>query len=162
VARSPKGGCSSWDHPFGPRKKHQGLQPLQFKASCDAYHANACRPSQHPAPVQNIVAAIVCKSCNSENLGKFRAEIAFHVIGLKNFDKPHVRVSHDELALCLDCGAVQFVVPEAALRKLSKKTPSRRNTSRLTAAKMSLDRQSLLTPESANTCGVASLQTFCD
>ena len=30
-----------------------------------------------------------CKSCGSDSAGKFPAEIAIHLSGLKNLDKPH-------------------------------------------------------------------------
>jgi hypothetical protein len=60
---------------------------------------------------------MLCKSCGSENMGKFGGEIAVHFPGLKNIDKPHVYVSAD-LVVCLDCGIAQFAVPTAELRRL--------------------------------------------
>jgi hypothetical protein len=63
-----------------------------------------------------------CKSCGSENLQKFRGEIAIHVPGLKGIDMPIVWV-FPELVVCLDCGNAQFVVQEAELRVLKRATP---------------------------------------
>lgn len=63
-----------------------------------------------------------CRSCSSENLHKFTAEIALHFHGLKNLDKPHVYVS-PELAVCLDCGVAQFAIQDAELRVLGEGDP---------------------------------------
>ena len=60
-----------------------------------------------------------CQSCSSENLSKFTAEIAIHLHGLKNLDKPHVYV-FPELDVCLDCGAAQFAIQEAELGLLNE------------------------------------------
>jgi len=61
-----------------------------------------------------------CKSCHSENLSKYSAEIAIHFPGLENIDRPTVFV-FPELMVCLDCGVAEFAVPEAELRGLAKK-----------------------------------------
>jgi len=45
--------------------------------------------------------------------------MAIHFPGLKNIDKPVVWVL-SELFVCLDCGATEFVVPEAELRLIAK------------------------------------------
>jgi len=60
-----------------------------------------------------------CKSCGSENLGKFTAEIAIHFRGLKNINEPHVWV-FPELVVCLNCGFAEFAVAETELRRLVK------------------------------------------
>jgi hypothetical protein len=60
-----------------------------------------------------------CKSCKSVNLREFRAEIGIHFPGLRNIDKPVVWV-FPELAVCLDCGTAEFVVPEAEIRLLAQ------------------------------------------
>jgi predicted nucleic-acid-binding Zn-ribbon protein len=60
-----------------------------------------------------------CKSCGSENLGKFTGEIAIHSSGLKNINKPHVFV-FPELVVCLNCGFAEFAVQETELRLLTK------------------------------------------
>jgi len=65
--------------------------------------------------------AMPCKSCGSENLQKFRGEIAVHFLGLKCMDMPIVWV-FPELVVCLDCGNAQFIVPEAELQTLRKGT----------------------------------------
>jgi len=58
-----------------------------------------------------------CKSCGSENLREFTAEIAVHFRGLKNIDKPHVFL-FPVLIVCFDCGTAEFVVPEKELSRL--------------------------------------------
>jgi len=60
-----------------------------------------------------------CKSCGSENVQKFRGEVAIHFPGLKNIDKPIVWV-FPELVVCLECGVAQFAVAESELRQLQK------------------------------------------
>ena len=60
-----------------------------------------------------------CNSCGSGRLRRFSAEIAIHFCGLKNIDKPTVYVC-SEVAVCLDCGASQFVVPETQLIQLDE------------------------------------------
>jgi hypothetical protein len=60
-----------------------------------------------------------CKSCGSENVGRFPGEIAIHFPGLRNLDKPHVYVL-SELIVCLVCGAALFSVPEPELRLLAE------------------------------------------
>jgi len=61
-----------------------------------------------------------CKSCGSENLGKFTGEIAIHFSGLKNINVPHVSV-FPEIVVCLNCGFAEFAVPETELRLLAKR-----------------------------------------
>jgi hypothetical protein len=60
-----------------------------------------------------------CSSCGSENVNKFKGEIAIRSPGLKNLDKPIVWVFPDVI-ICADCGTAQFAVPEAELRMLEK------------------------------------------
>jgi hypothetical protein len=60
-----------------------------------------------------------CKLCGSVNQSKFSAEMAIHFPGLKTIDKPKVWV-FPELVVCLDCGTVEFAVPEEDLRQLAK------------------------------------------
>ena len=60
-----------------------------------------------------------CKSCGSVNQGKFSAEMGIHFLGLKNIDKPVVWV-FPKLVVCLDCGATEFVLPDAELCLLAK------------------------------------------
>jgi len=60
-----------------------------------------------------------CKSCGSENLGNFTAEIVIHFPGLKNLDEPPVFV-FPKLVVCRDCGVAEFAIPEDELRLLGK------------------------------------------
>jgi len=62
---------------------------------------------------------VSCKSCGSVDQSKFSGEICIHFPGLKNIDKPAVRV-FPELVVCLNCGTAQFAVPDAELRLLAK------------------------------------------
>ena len=45
--------------------------------------------------------------------------MGIHFPGLKNIDKPVVWV-FPELTVCLDCGAAEFTVPNAEVRRLAK------------------------------------------
>jgi hypothetical protein len=60
-----------------------------------------------------------CKSCGSENVRQFTAEIAIHFRGLKNIDRPHVWV-FPELLVCFECGMAEFAVPESQLHLLAE------------------------------------------
>jgi hypothetical protein len=60
-----------------------------------------------------------CKSCGSEHVGNFPAEIAIHFSGLKNIDKPHVFI-FPAIIVCLDCGIAEFTVSEKELRLLTE------------------------------------------
>jgi hypothetical protein len=60
-----------------------------------------------------------CKSCGSANQKKFSAEMGIHFPGLKDIDKPVVWVFAD-VVVCLDCGTVEFTVPEEELRQLQQ------------------------------------------
>ncbi len=64
-----------------------------------------------------------CKSCGSENQGKFAAEMSVHFLGLENVDKPTVLV-FPNLVVCVDCGITEFTMPENELRLLRKGPPS--------------------------------------
>ena len=66
-----------------------------------------------------IVSSVRCNSCGSEKPGKFRGEVAIHTLALKNI--ADVVWVFPELVICLSCGAAQFVVEEAELRKLAKR-----------------------------------------
>jgi len=60
-----------------------------------------------------------CKLCQSQNQREFNGEIAIHSPGLKGLDKPIVWV-FPKLAVCLDCGFVEFAVPENERRLLKE------------------------------------------
>ena len=62
---------------------------------------------------------MLCKSCGSVNQKKFSAEMGIHFPGLKDIDKPVVWVFAD-VVVCLDCGTVEFTVPEEELRQLQQ------------------------------------------
>jgi len=60
-----------------------------------------------------------CRSCQSDNLTQFAAELAMHFPGLEGLTKPIVLV-HPKLMICLDCGFAEFVVPEAEKEQLRR------------------------------------------
>jgi hypothetical protein len=60
-----------------------------------------------------------CKSCGSQNLNKFPAEVALHLPGLNDLQKPVVW-THPEVWVCLDCGQGEFSVGENDLRELTE------------------------------------------
>jgi hypothetical protein len=62
-----------------------------------------------------------CKSCSSDNLRKFKTEIAVHFPFSENNDKPHVFL-FPEILVCLKCGYGEVVVPEDQLRVLAEDT----------------------------------------
>jgi hypothetical protein len=53
-----------------------------------------------------------CKTCGSDKLTEFDAEINIHLPGLKNLDQPAVFV-FPKLLICLDCGLVEFTLSES-------------------------------------------------
>jgi hypothetical protein len=61
---------------------------------------------------------MTCKTCGSDNLRDFSAEIGIHFPGLKNVDKPAV-VIHPKVVVCLKCGIAEFAIPEAERRELA-------------------------------------------
>lgn len=58
-----------------------------------------------------------CRACGSEKLGEYPAEIALHLAGRKNIDRPAVLV-FPKIQVCVECGVAEFVVPEAELHLL--------------------------------------------
>ena len=71
-----------------------------------------------------------CKSCGSENLGNFMAEIAFRES--ENTNKPDIFV-FPPLIMCLDFGLTEFAVPESEL--LQKAAPLARSSNECKLAK---------------------------
>lgn len=63
---------------------------------------------------------MTCKSCGSDNVSNFTAEIAIHVPGLKNIDVPPVFV-FPSILVCFDCRAAQFDVPAEQVSVLQKR-----------------------------------------
>lgn len=68
-------------------------------------------------------AKVNCKSCGSENVSKFRAEISIRFPELKDIKKPAVMI-FPELLICLDCGIALFTVLKAELGVLAKRDAS--------------------------------------
>jgi len=64
----------------------------------------------------------MCPSCRSNNQAEFPAEMLIHFGGLKNLDKPGVRV-YPKLLVCLDCGFLQSTLPAPELASLVAGTP---------------------------------------
>jgi ribosomal protein L40E len=60
---------------------------------------------------------VTCKSCSSDNLRKFKTEIAVHFPFSEN--KAHVFL-FPEILVCLKCGYAEFVVAEDQLRLLAE------------------------------------------
>ncbi len=63
-----------------------------------------------------------CRSCQSTNGNTFTGEIAIHFRGLEGLDKPIVWV-FPHIAICLDCGFSEFIVPERELQVLTHGIP---------------------------------------
>jgi len=64
---------------------------------------------------------MICNACGSDRLSKFNGELAIHLPGWKGLIENIVWV-FPKILVCLNCGAAQFVVPEAELSTLGKKT----------------------------------------
>ena len=62
-----------------------------------------------------------CNACGSKQRAKFMAELAVHIPGPNNLDKPHLLV-FPEILVCLNCGNTEFTVPESQLRALANET----------------------------------------
>jgi hypothetical protein len=58
-----------------------------------------------------------CKSCHSHNQSLFPSEICIHFPGLKDLTTPHIML-FPQLVVCLDCGFVEFSMPEPELHRL--------------------------------------------
>lgn len=67
-----------------------------------------------------------CKSCSSENQGKFVSEINVHFTGLENLDKPSVFV-FPRLLVCMDCGFAEFAMTANELQLLEHGAATRAN-----------------------------------
>ena len=65
---------------------------------------------------------MACKRCASENQSTLNGEIAIHFPGLEGLDKPIVW-AFPKLAVCLECGFTEFIVPERELSVLVHGTP---------------------------------------
>lgn len=54
---------------------------------------------------------MACKSCGAPNQNALSAEMAIHVPGLENLDRPAVWL-FPRILVCMDCGFSEFLVPE--------------------------------------------------
>lgn len=61
-----------------------------------------------------------CRDCQSDAQQEYQAEINVHFPGMKGLDIPTVWV-FAKLQVCLDCGAAQFVIPDAERKTLSER-----------------------------------------
>lgn len=61
-----------------------------------------------------------CSACGSDKKARFTAEIAVHIPGLNNLDRPHILL-FPELSVCMNCGNAEFTVSEKQLRLLVKR-----------------------------------------
>jgi hypothetical protein len=65
---------------------------------------------------------MVCKRCTSDNHRAFNGEVAIHFPGLNGLKNPIVW-AFPKLAVCLNCGFTEFIVPERELRVLVHGAP---------------------------------------
>lgn len=61
-------------------------------------------------------------TCHSENQKTFTSEIALHFAGIEGLNGPFV-LMYPTVAVCLDCGKAQFIVPERELKVLLTGAP---------------------------------------
>jgi hypothetical protein len=60
---------------------------------------------------------MTCRSCRTQNVKEFAAEINIHFPAQEGLDKPTVLV-FPLLAVCLDCGFINFTLPATKLSQL--------------------------------------------
>ena len=60
---------------------------------------------------------MLCKSCGAPNQNSLNAEMAIHVSGLKNLNRPMVWI-FPRILVCMNCGFSEFCVPEDKLQFL--------------------------------------------
>lgn len=70
---------------------------------------------------------MICRSCGLETLSKFVGELAIHVPGVKNLDKPTVWV-FPQMWVCLNCGDAEFTISERELFVLAIVNGAARDT----------------------------------
>jgi hypothetical protein len=58
-----------------------------------------------------------CKRCSSAEVKDFNGELAIHFPGLEGLDKPIVW-AFPKLAVCVNCGFVEFVLPDEQKKQL--------------------------------------------
>ena len=102
-------------------KPHSTQDPLQESMSviaifrqpslCDECHSAVGYASERISRHPKAEGDMICKGCDSDNLGTFNGEVAIHYPGHENLDKPTVLV-FPKLLVCLHCGLTEFTVPE--------------------------------------------------
>jgi len=60
---------------------------------------------------------VVCKSCGGANRNTLNAEIAIHVPGIENLDRPMLWI-FPRISVCMNCGFSEFFVPKEKLQFL--------------------------------------------
>ena len=60
-----------------------------------------------------------CRSCHSETVREFSAEINIHFPGLEGLDTPTVW-AFPKLLVCLHCGFTEFSITQTELLQLSR------------------------------------------
>jgi hypothetical protein len=73
-----------------------------------------------PSNAVTIDEARPCHSCASSRKAEFLGEICMHFPGgLESLDKP-LLWAYPKVVVCLDCGSVQFTLPEKELRVIQE------------------------------------------
>ena len=60
---------------------------------------------------------MLCRACGSERVGQYIAEIAIHLPGLKNIEKPTI-FAFPTVFVCVNCGTAEFTFADNELRLL--------------------------------------------
>ena len=60
-----------------------------------------------------------CSCCGNDHLQMFNGEVALHLRGMENLDKPATFV-FPKVLVCLDCGASHFVIPGEVRQSLAR------------------------------------------
>lgn len=67
---------------------------------------------------------MTCRRCVFNIVKDFDGELAIHFPGVEGLDKQHVLVN-SKLKACLNCGYVEFVLPDEQLEQLKNDTAQR-------------------------------------
>jgi hypothetical protein len=92
---------------------------------------------------------MACNSCGSENQQQFPSEMAIHLPGLKNVNKPPV-LAFPNVRICMDCGFTEIAILGSVLYQLGKALPRlackhpQPNRRALSRGNSSLNRRSVL------------------
>ena len=60
-----------------------------------------------------------CSYCGADRVQTVNGEVALHLTGIENLDKPATFV-FPKVLVCLDCGASHFVIPGEARQSLAR------------------------------------------